>query len=89
VTGTMEGSSFQPGGGSGEPAPDDRHEERDAAEVLAALREPVLNVHLLRGFGPLVAAAVVALLMIALLPSVAPERVVERPATSGAAEGTP
>jgi hypothetical protein len=56
--------------GSGDPA----------AAVLAELRTKAVNVHLLRGYGPLVAALIVAALMIVLLPSVAPERVVERPA---------
>jgi hypothetical protein len=50
-----------------------------AAAVLAELRAEAVNVHLLRGYGPLVAALIVLALMVVLLPSVAPERVVERP----------
>lgn len=49
-------------------------------EVLADLRGPSDEPQLLRGFGPLVVAAVLGVLMMLLLPSVAPERIVERPA---------
>jgi competence protein ComGC len=40
---------------------------------------------LLGGFGPLVVAVVLAVLMVLLVPSVAPERVVTRPAPAEAA----
>jgi hypothetical protein len=52
------------------------------ADVIAAIREQPRNVHLFRGFGPLVAGAVLFVLMLLLAPSVAPEHVVERPAPS-------
>ncbi len=48
-------------------------------EVLAVLRRPEPEPLLLRGFGPLVVAAVLGVLMMLLVPSVAPERIVERP----------
>lgn len=60
-----------------------------AAAVLAELRSTPVNLHLLRGYGPLVAALVVAVLMVILLPSVAPERIVERPVEAPAAEPGP
>lgn len=55
-----------------------------AEEVLDALREqsgrrPGL---LFRGFGPLVVVALLVIAMLLLLPSVAPERIVSRPATT-------
>lgn len=55
---------------------------------LDRLRATPTNVHLFRGFGPLVVGAVLFVLMVALAPSVAPERTVERPAdgTSTTAE---
>ena len=65
------------------PQPDDR------AEALAALRTKPENVHLARGYGPLVVAVLLFILMVTLAPTVAPERVVERPVDPPAAEGTP
>jgi hypothetical protein len=59
-----------------------------AAVVLAELRSTPVNLHLLRGYGPLAAALVVAVLMVVLLPSVAPERIVERPVETGASTAT-
>ncbi|HLT17363.1 MAG TPA: hypothetical protein VK007_11730 [Acidimicrobiales bacterium] len=47
---------------------------------LARLRQQPRNVHLFRGYGPLVVGAVLFALMVLLAPSVAPERTVERPA---------
>ena len=52
-------------------------DDREAA--LASLRTEPENVHLLRGFGPLVVAVLLFILMVTLAPSVAPERVVEQP----------
>ena len=52
------------------------------ADVIAAIRRQPRNVHLFRGFGPLVAGAVLFVLMLLLAPSVAPEHVIERPASS-------
>jgi len=46
---------------------------------LAALRQRPENVHLLRGYGPLVVGVVLFVLMVVLAPTVAPERVVEQP----------
>ena len=49
-------------------------------EPLAALRVRPANVHLLRGFGPFAVGVVLFVAMLLLAPSVARERVVERPA---------
>jgi hypothetical protein len=46
---------------------------------LDALRTEPTNPHLLRGYGPLVIGAVLVILMALLAPTVAPERIVERP----------
>ena len=63
-------------------------DDREAA--LASLRTEPENVHLFRGYGPLVVAVILFVLMITLAPSVAPERVVERPVSgSTTAEDTP
>ena len=48
-------------------------------EELARLRERPDNVHLARGYGPLVVGIVLFALMVLLAPTIAPERVVERP----------
>lgn len=50
---------------------------REAA--LASLRTQPENVHLFRGYGPLVVGAILFVLMLVLAPSVAPEHVVEQP----------
>jgi hypothetical protein len=50
-------------------------------EPLARLRIRPSNVYLFKGFGPFVAALLLFVLMLVLAPSVAPERVVERPKT--------
>ena len=49
-------------------------------EVLEVLRHPAPPDDLFRGFGPLVVAVLLALLVIALLPSIAPEEIIEAPA---------
>ena len=54
-----------------------------AEEVLDALRRPRPVAAVFRGFGPLVVGALFLLLLVLLLPSVAPERIVERPAEGG------
>ena len=54
--------------------------EREAA--FESLRTTPENVHLFRGYGPLIAGIVLFLLMVTLSPSVAPERVVEQPVNS-------
>ena len=46
---------------------------------LDSMRTQPENVHLFRGYGPLVVGIVLFVLMVALAPTVAPERVVERP----------
>ena len=51
----------------------------DRESGLDALRTQPENVHLFRGYGPLVVGAVLFVLMLILAPSVAPERVVEQP----------
>lgn len=56
-------------------------------EALEVLRRRPTATELLGGFGPLVLAAALLLAMVLLIPSVAPERIVERPADgSGAVE---
>lgn len=50
-----------------------------AEDVLDRLRTKDRPIQLLGGFGPLVLAAMLILVMMVLAPSVAPERVVERP----------
>ncbi|MEX2294201.1 MAG: hypothetical protein WD691_10485 [Acidimicrobiales bacterium] len=46
---------------------------------MQSLREPVERSLLFRGFGPLVVALALFALMVALVPTVAPEQIVERP----------
>jgi len=65
-----------------DPAPD------AAASPLAHLRTTPENVHLFRGYGPLVVGVVLFVLMVALAPTVAPERTVERPVDGPAATST-
>jgi hypothetical protein len=65
-------------------------DERETA--LGALRTTPENVHLFRGYGPLIVGIVLFLLMVTLAPTVAPEQVVERPVggtTTTVAEATP
>jgi hypothetical protein len=57
-------------------------------EVIATLRAKPRNTLLVRGFGPLVAAVVLFLLMLWLAPSVAPEHVVEKPVNQTATTAT-
>ena len=61
--------------------------EREAA--LASLRTQPDNVHLFRGYGPLVVGVILFLLMVTLAPTVAPERIVERPVQGPSTESTP
>ena len=61
----------------------DRTARPAAEDVLAVLRRPRAVPAVFRGFGPLVVGAVFLLLLVLLLPSVAPERIVERPAEGG------
>lgn len=56
---------------------------------LGSLRERRDNVHLFRGYGPLVVAVLLFLLMVTLAPTVAPEHVVERPAEAPVETTTP
>jgi hypothetical protein len=58
------------------------------ADAIAALRTRPHNVLLFRGFGPLVAAIVLFVLMLFLAPSVAPEHIVERPVVSATTSTT-
>ena len=51
-------------------------------EAIMALRRKPRNLHLAGGFGPLLVGVVLFLLMLWAAPSVAPEHVVERPATT-------
>lgn len=50
-----------------------------AEAVLEELRRRRPHRHVLGGLGPLVAAVALAVAMMTLLPSTAPEQVVERP----------
>ena len=52
-------------------------EERETA--LESLRTTPENVHLFRGYGPLIVGVILFVLMVTLAPTVAPERVVEQP----------
>ena len=54
------------------------------------MTEPVASrrAYFLWGFGPLVAAVVLFVLMVLLAPSVAPERIVEQPVNAPAAGTT-
>ena len=52
-------------------------EERDTA--LETLRTKPENVHLFRGYGPLLVGLLLFVLMVTLAPTVAPEQVVEQP----------
>ena len=61
---------------------------RPGTEVIATLRTKPHNTLLVRGFGPLVAAVVLFLLMLWLAPSVAPEHVVEKPVNQTATTAT-
>lgn len=54
----------------------------DARDAIAFLKEQPANPHLLRGYGPLAVGIVLFVLMVLLLPTVAPERVVVRPAST-------
>ena len=65
--------------------------EDDREASLAALRTEPENVHLFRGYGPLIVAAILFVLMLTLAPSVAPERIVEQPVndTTTTTEATP
>ena len=49
---------------------------------LEQLRQRPVNLHLMRGFGPLVVGVVLFILMVLLAPTVAPERIVEEPVNS-------
>lgn len=56
----------------------------DTGDSLARLRQRPVNRHLLRGYGPLVVGAILFVLMVLLAPTVAPERIVERPVDASA-----
>ena len=53
-----------------------------ATEAIETLRHRRTSPQLLRGFAPLVLALVLLVAMVELVPSVAPEHVIERPAAS-------
>lgn len=73
--------------GPTESGPTESGAPASAEQVLDRLREPGVSLHLFRGFGPLVIAGVLVVVMMLLAPSVAPERVVERPVDAGAPSG--
>jgi hypothetical protein len=64
------------------------HAPHPADDVMHVLRGGSSPALVLRGFGSLVVGVVLFVLMLWLAPSVAPEHVVERPATSGSATTT-
>lgn len=55
-------------------------------EALEVLRRRPVATEVLGGFGPLVLAAALLVAMVLLIPSVAPERIVERPADEAPAQ---
>lgn len=57
-------------------------DDADADSPLASLREPVENPHGFKGYGPLLALAVLVVLMVVLAPTVAPEEIVLVPTES-------
>ncbi len=57
----------------------DSQQSLSAEDVLERLRTKDATLQILGGFGPLVLAGLLILVMMVLSPSVAPERVVERP----------
>ena len=57
-----------------------QEDSREAA--LESLRTTPENVHLFRGYGPLIVGIVLFVLMVTLAPTVAPERVVEQPVST-------
>ena len=61
----------------------------DPGTTLESLRTTPENVHLFRGYGPLVVGIILFILMVTLAPTVAPERVVERPIDAPTAEESP
>jgi len=61
----------------------------DRESGLDALRTRPENVHLFRGYGPLIVGAILFVLMLVLAPSVAPEHVVEQPVTTPTTEVSP
>ena len=63
----------------------------DAADAIGILRTRSEGREVLGGFGPLVVAGLLLLVMVLLVPSVAPEQVVEQPAgtSTDAGEVTP
>ena len=52
-------------------------DERETA--FETLRGTPENVHLFRGYGPLIVGVILFVLMVTLAPTVAPEQVVEQP----------
>ena len=59
------------------------------AETITDLRSRRSNVLLFRGFGPLVVALVLVVLMLVFAPSVAPEKVVEKPVSTPTTRAAP
>jgi hypothetical protein len=64
---------------------DEAEHRMTAEEVLDVLREPRRRPLLFRGFGPLVVALLLLIAMVLLLPSVAPEHIVQQPVVEGQA----
>ncbi len=57
-------------------------DETAASAAIAALKLEPDNPHLLRGYGPLAVGLILFVLVVLLAPSVARERVVERPVSA-------
>jgi hypothetical protein len=59
-----------------------------ALDAIAAMRARPRSALIVRGFGTLVAGVVLLLLMLFIAPSIAPEHIVDRPATSSTTTST-
>jgi len=60
-----------------------------ATDVIAMLRTPPQMKLLFKGFGTLVAGAVLFVLMLVIAPSVAPEHVVDKPVSTSPTPSAP
>ena len=75
--------------GAQPPDVDETVSDAGGTTPLSALRATRSNVHLFRGFGPLVVGLILFVLMVTLAPTVAPEHDVERPQDPPAGESSP
>jgi hypothetical protein len=70
------------------PAPTSMPEDGPEAP-LASLRMRPVNIHLFKGYGPLVVGLILFVLMVTLAPTVAPERIVQTPVNATTEEEAP